>query len=331
MDQVEINGRIMSRRRPNVDLRELPEKLIHADDKTRNGPLRLLHERFGHNSPTDMMKLLQAISNGQRDSARQQSATVPLARSGVPQGSARLTPVLRCCCSQDSRISRARTPGVPGTHGRSRALPGFLARASRMATPPRRGPKSARVAPKSHPNSPTGPRVAPRSLQDAQDGLQTAKEAPKTPQESSNSTPKSPKRRKPPNSLRETHTFSMRDFSAFTAFKTAQEAPKIAPRQPKAPRDGARGPQDGRRGAQDSPREPRDGPRRSPKGGARTDNSSLPPQDAPGKPQEAPKTAPRSPNTPPEGPKLLPKGVKTASKRPPRGLPRHPNQHPTGL
>ncbi|CAK0848314.1 unnamed protein product [Prorocentrum cordatum] len=61
LGKIEINGRVLSRTKPNMELRELPKKLTHANEKDRAGLLRLLHERFWHNSPLDMMKLLQAM------------------------------------------------------------------------------------------------------------------------------------------------------------------------------------------------------------------------------------------------------------------------------
>ncbi|CAK0795790.1 unnamed protein product, partial [Prorocentrum cordatum] len=61
IEKIEINGRVLSRTKPNMELRELPKKLTHANEKDRAGLLRLLHERFWHYSPLDMMKLLQAM------------------------------------------------------------------------------------------------------------------------------------------------------------------------------------------------------------------------------------------------------------------------------
>ncbi|CAK0843951.1 unnamed protein product, partial [Prorocentrum cordatum] len=61
LGKIEINGRVLSRTKPNMELRELPKKLTHANEKDRAGLLRLLHERFWHNSPLGVMKLLQAM------------------------------------------------------------------------------------------------------------------------------------------------------------------------------------------------------------------------------------------------------------------------------
>ena len=44
MENIEINGRVLSRTRPNMELRELLKKLVHANEKYRAGLLRLLHE-----------------------------------------------------------------------------------------------------------------------------------------------------------------------------------------------------------------------------------------------------------------------------------------------
>eukprot|EP00959_Pyramimonas_sp_CCMP1952_P246223 5146540-Pyramimonas_sp.AAC.1 len=44
-----------------MELRELPHKLVHFNEKDRAGLLRLLHERFWHNSLLGMSELLQAV------------------------------------------------------------------------------------------------------------------------------------------------------------------------------------------------------------------------------------------------------------------------------
>ena len=93
------------------------------------------------------------------------SATVPLARSGVPQGSQ------LCCCaaaatarSQGCSYLRGRTPGFPGPPGRGEALPGFLAWASGMVLSPTRAPKWAKAASEGRPDDRKGPRADERSL-----------------------------------------------------------------------------------------------------------------------------------------------------------------------
>ena len=52
----------MSRVRPALDLKEFPKKLIHAaNDQERRDLLQLLHERFWHAAPVDMIKLLTGM------------------------------------------------------------------------------------------------------------------------------------------------------------------------------------------------------------------------------------------------------------------------------
>ncbi len=61
-DKIQILGRTMSRVRPALDLREFPKKLIHAaNDQERRDLLQLLHERFWHAAPLDMIKLLTGM------------------------------------------------------------------------------------------------------------------------------------------------------------------------------------------------------------------------------------------------------------------------------
>ena len=67
-----------------------------------------------------------------------------------------------------------------------------------------------------------------------------------------------------PHSIRETYMFSKLAFFILIASKTAQGAPKIAPRRPKRP---PRGPEDGPRGPQEGPKTAQDGPRRVPSWG----------------------------------------------------------------
>ena len=55
------------------------------------------------------------------------------------------------------------------------------------------------------------------------------------------------------------------------------------------------------------------------------------PQEPPRGPQDAPRGPREAQKRPQEAPKRLPRGFKTASTRPPRGLPRDPNEHSRGF
>ena len=46
--------------KPSVDMRDLPGKLIKASPAEQDRLLKGVHERFWHNSPRDMLRLLQA-------------------------------------------------------------------------------------------------------------------------------------------------------------------------------------------------------------------------------------------------------------------------------
>ena len=61
-ERIQIHGKTLTRTRPALDLKEFPKKLIHApNDTDRAGLLQLLHEKFWHASPTDMVKLLTGM------------------------------------------------------------------------------------------------------------------------------------------------------------------------------------------------------------------------------------------------------------------------------
>ena len=83
-----------------------------------------------------------------------------------------------------------------------------------------RGSQDGARRPRVAQDSPRWPQDAPKRLRDVPRGL------PEHSQEGS-------KRPKSLNSNRKTYIFSIYDFSAFTALKTVQEAPKTSPRQPK--------------------------------------------------------------------------------------------------
>ena len=57
---VKISGRQLSAIKPSVDLKDLPGKLMRAAPAEQDRLLRGVHERFWHNSPKDMLRLLQA-------------------------------------------------------------------------------------------------------------------------------------------------------------------------------------------------------------------------------------------------------------------------------
>ena len=54
-------GRDFAALKPTLDLKDLPNKLRAADVKERDRLLFGIHERFWHNTPEDMLKLLQAL------------------------------------------------------------------------------------------------------------------------------------------------------------------------------------------------------------------------------------------------------------------------------
>ena len=57
---IRINPKNITKLKPHQDLKELPQKLVHASKEERRRLLMGLHERFWHASPQDMIRLLQA-------------------------------------------------------------------------------------------------------------------------------------------------------------------------------------------------------------------------------------------------------------------------------
>ena len=154
------------------------------------------------------------------------SATVPLARSGVPQGSQ------LCCCaaaatarSQGCSFLRGRTPGFPGALGRSRALSGALGVSRvglRDGDPASKGPLTGQDGPKRllrwPKRAPNRSKIAPRRPRWPPDGTRGLQDAPRSLQEASQEGPKRPKSLI---FLRFLSDFSVFAFSAFPRSKTA--------------------------------------------------------------------------------------------------------------
>ena len=189
------------------------------------------------------------------------------------------------------KSGRSRPESAPFLQTRSRearTAPRWSTRWSKKASSRRKiGPRR----PRWRPDGPGSPKDAPRRLQKA---LQ-----------------ESPKGKKSSVFFWFLKVFWVFAFSASRRSKTAQDAPKIAPRRPQRPPrerpDGPRRPQDSPRGLQDGFRKPQERPKRAPRGGAGTGISSSPPKEPPRRPQEAPRRPPRGPGD-----------FKTASERHPK-------------
>ena len=61
MDDIKVNGKLIKGFKPIMDLKELPQKLLHGKNEERRRRLQGLHERFWHAHPGDMLRLLQAM------------------------------------------------------------------------------------------------------------------------------------------------------------------------------------------------------------------------------------------------------------------------------
>ena len=171
---------------------------------------------------------------------------------------------------QNCSLLRAQTPGFPGAAGRGwarlgasgvrrvRLRDGLLAHEGsktgqgRLGGPSRRSER-AQNRRKIALRRPRWPPDGPRGLQDAPRGLQEASQ-------------ESPERQKSMLFHWFLQVFWVLAILASRRFKTAQEAPKIAPRRPKRrprrPPNSPRGPQDSPRGLQDGRRGPQDGSKR---------------------------------------------------------------------
>eukprot|EP00959_Pyramimonas_sp_CCMP1952_P275680 5762784-Pyramimonas_sp.AAC.1 len=57
---MKMSGRRLDAIKPSIDLKGLPGKLMKASPAEEDRLLRGAHERFWHNSPKDMLRLLQA-------------------------------------------------------------------------------------------------------------------------------------------------------------------------------------------------------------------------------------------------------------------------------
>ena len=120
--------------------------------------------------------------------------------------------------------------------------------------------------------------------------------------------------------------FGVVAFSVSRRFKTAQEASKIDPRRHKKP------PKEPHSGSPKTAQEaPKTAPRGGPDGGLERTFRALGPERPPGSAKKTPRGPQDAPRKPQEAPKKPPRGTKTAPQRPPRALRIDPKKHPGGL